>query len=232
MSRFLNPSFVIAAGGPVPVTIGAGGLLPVLAFAGLFVEIAARTGVSLPTAAAVGAVGGTASLVAHELGHAFAARRLRGVRPLGVTLIWLGAATKFEGAYERGQDQTKVALAGPAASFTVALALAPVLVLPLPHQARYLVGTLAFLNVALGAMSLIPANPLDGYKALIGLLWSGLGSEGAARRLIRRVALAWLPFELVGTGVLLLQHPFVGTLAFVTVASLFAQKLYVRRAPA
>jgi Zn-dependent protease len=231
MSRFLNPRLVIARG-PVPVTVGAGGLVPVLAFAGLFVEIAARLGLSLSTAAAVGAVGGTGSLIVHELGHAFAARRLRGVRPLGVSLIWLGAATRFEGAYERGQDQTKVALAGPAASFTVALALAPLLALPLPHEARYFVGALVFLNVALGAMSLIPANPLDGYKALTGLLWSGLGSEGAARRMIRRVALAWLPFELVGTGALLLQHPFIGTLAFVTVASLFAQKLYARRAPA
>jgi Zn-dependent protease len=231
MSRFVNPGIVIA-GGPVPVTVGSGGFIPGLAFAGLFIEVALRTGLSVPIAAAVGAIGGTASLIVHEFGHALAARRLHGVRPLGVSLIWLGAATWFEGTYVRGQDQAKVALAGPAASFTVALALAPVLALPLPHQAKYLVGALAFLNVGLGAISLIPAKPLDGHKALIGLLWSGLGSEGAARRLIRRVALAWLPFELVGTGVLLLQHPFIGTLAFVTAASLLAQKLYVQRARA
>jgi Zn-dependent protease len=231
MTRLLNPGLVVTPG-PIPVSIDAGGFAPIVAFAALFVEVAARTGVSVPTAAAVGAVGGTASLVAHELGHAFAARKLRGLRPLGVSLIWLGAATRFEGTYAQGRDQAKVALAGPAASFAIALTLAPLLGLPLPREARLLLGALVFLNGALGAVSLIPASPLDGYKAAVGLLWSGLGSQPAARRAIRRVTLAWLPFELLGTGMLLLRSPFVGTLVLVTVAALFAQKLYVRRAPA
>jgi Zn-dependent protease len=231
VSRLLSPGIVINAG-PVPVTFGPGGFAPGLLFAGLFLEIGVRTGLSLPAAAVFGAVGGTVSLVVHEFGHAFAARKLRGVRTLGVSVVWLGAATRLEGGYLRGRDQTKVALAGPAASFALALALGALSVLPLPFQAKFFLGVLAVLNVALGAMNLIPAKPLDGYRAIVGLLWSGLGSEGAARRVIRRVALVWLPLELLGTGVLLIEKPFIGLLVFVAAAVLVVQRLYVRRAPA
>lgn len=212
--------------------LDAGGFVPVLTFGALFVEIAVRLNLSLSAAATVGAVGGTASLIVHELGHALAARRVREVRPLGVSLIWLGAATQLEGRYARGRDQLKVALAGPAASFATAVLLSPLIELPIPREARLLLEALIVLNIALGVLSLLPASPLDGYNAIVGLLWSGLGSQHAAQRMLRRAALAWLPVELLGSGVLLTRSPFMGTLVIVAVTALFAQKLYVRYAPA
>ena len=227
----LNPGIVIRMG-PVPVTVGRGGFVPVLLFAGLFVEIAVRAELSLSTAAVFGAVGGTLSLILHEFGHAIAARKLRGVTPLGVSLVWLGAATRLEGVYRSGRDQAKVAIAGPVVSLLVAVPLAASLALPLTHLAKCLVGLLAGLNVTLGAVSLIPAKPLDGYKVIVGLLWSVLGSEGAARRAVRRVALVWLPLEFLGSGVLLVEKPFLGLLVVMTGAGLMVQKFYVRRAPA
>lgn len=230
MSRLLNRAVVIPVG-PVPVSIGAGGLAPAGVFAALFVEIAWRTGLSVPTAAIVGALGGTASLVVHELGHAVAARGLRGVRPLDVSLIWLGAATRLEGAYVRGVDQARVALAGPLASFLAALTLVPLFTLPLSRETRYLIGALVTLNALLGLLNLIPVTPLDGYRALVGLLWCGLGSEGSARRTLRGLGIVWLPFELVGTCVLMWRDPFLGTLVLVTAAALLVQKLYARRVP-
>jgi Zn-dependent protease len=81
-------------------------------------------------------------------------------------------------------------------------------------------------------INLIPPKPLDGYNAVVGLLRSGIGSEGAARRVLRRVALAWLPVELVGSAVLLVQRPFVGALVSVTIAAFFGQRIYVRHASA
>lgn len=229
MRLFRNRRLVLVPG-PVPVTVGPGGLAPGLALAGLFAEVSIRLGLPVAPAAVVGLIGGTASLVVHELGHAFAARTVTGVRPVGVSLIWLGAATRLEGTYERGLDQAKVAMAGPAASFVVAAAFSPFLFLPAPLGLRSALVMLAALNVGIGAVNLLPANPLDGYKALVGLLWSARGSEQAARRLIRRLAFTWAPFEVVGSGFLLVDRPVLGSLAVTMALSLVGQRLFVARA--
>jgi Zn-dependent protease len=227
--RLFRKRFVLVPG-PVPVTVGPGGLAPGLALAGLFVEVSVRLGLPVAAAAVVGLVGGTASLVLHELGHAFAARRVTGVRPVGVSLIWLGAATRLEGAYERGLDQVKVAMAGPAISFALAVALSPFLFVPLPLGLRGALVMLAALNVGIGAVNLLPANPLDGYKALVGLVWCARGSEAAARRLIRRVAFTWAPFEVLGSGFLLVDRPVLGSLAVTMAVGLVGQRVFVARA--
>jgi Zn-dependent protease len=228
MSRLRNPGLVLFQY-PIPVTIGQGGLAPVLALGALFAWIGARGGLPIATAAVIGAIGGSASLIAHELGHVRAARKLTGLRPIGVSLIWLGAATRLEGAYASGRDQARVAIAGPRVSFGVALSLIPVLFLPIPIGLKDIVITLAALNVAIGVLSLIPANPLDGYKLIVGLLWSALGSEASARQLIRRLALGWAAVEIVGTAVLFVEKPVLGMLVAVTGASLFGQTLFARR---
>jgi Zn-dependent protease len=227
MSRLRNPGVVLLQH-PVPVTIGPGGFAPVLIFAALFCLISARAGMPVATATVLGGVGGTASLLAHELGHVRAARKVTGLRPLGVSLIWLGAVTRLEGAYASGRDQIRVAIAGPSVSFGVALSLAPVFLLPISVGLKSIVIALAALNVGLGLLSLIPANPLDGYKVLVGILWSVLGSEAAARRLLRRAAMSWVAVELLGTSVLLVERPFLGATVIAIGASLFGQNLFTR----
>jgi Zn-dependent protease len=151
------------------------------------------------------------------------------LRPTGVSLIWLGAATRLEGAYGSGRDLARVAIAGPRVSFGIALSLVPVLFLPIPVGLKDIVITLAALNVAIGLLSLIPASPLDGYKLIVGLLWSALGTEAAARRLIRRLASTWIAIEILGSAVLLWEKPLLGTMVVAVGASLFGQKVYARR---
>jgi Zn-dependent protease len=214
---------------PVPVQLGPGGLAPALMLGGLFAEIGARAGFSMILAAIVGATGGTLSLVLHEFGHARAASRLRGIRPVAVSLIWLGAGTKLEGAYERGRDQVRVALAGPLMSFGVALAIVPVLFIPMTAGLRDQLLTLIFLNVGLAVVSLLPANPLDGYKVLVGLLWSLLGTEAKARGLIRRATRSWLFVEIAGCAFLIVERPLLGMLAALMGMALIAQRVLLRR---
>jgi Zn-dependent protease len=213
---------------PVRVTIDRGGLAPVLGLAALFAAISARAGLPIAIAAVFGAVGGTASLIAHELGHVRAARRLSSPRPVAVSIIWLGAATRLEGAYASGRDQAKVAIAGPCMSFGVALSLAPMLFLPIPVGLKDPLLMLVALNLGIALLSLIPAKPLDGYKLIGGLIWWLLGSEPAARRLIRRLALSWAAVELAGTCVLLAEKPLLGAMVVAVAASLFGQRFLVR----
>lgn len=228
MSWLRNPGLVLLHR-PVPVTIGPGGFVPVLVFAALFGGISARAGLPVVTATIVGAIGGTASLVAHELGHIRAARKVASLRPIGVSLIALGAVTRLEGAYTRGRDQARVAVGGPKLSFEIAVLLLPALALPIPVGLKEMVFALAALNLGLAVLSLIPANPLDGYKVLVGLLWAALGSEAAARRLIRRAVMPWVVVELAGTGVLLVERPFLGTTVIAIAASLYGQNRFTRR---
>src|SRR6266540_4170584 len=93
----------------VPVTLGRGAVAPILGFA----AFGAQTGLPLATAAVLGGIGGTASLLVHEFAHVRVARRFEGIHSASVSLLWLGAATHLEGAYKRGSEQTRVAIAGP-----------------------------------------------------------------------------------------------------------------------
>jgi Zn-dependent protease len=214
---------------PVPVRLGPGGLAPALMLGGLFAEIGARAHFSVWLAALVGATGGTLSLILHELGHARAASRLQGIKPVAVSLMWLGAGTKLEGAYQRGRDQVRVALAGPLMSVAIAFAIVPVLFIPMASGLRDQLLTLIFLNAGLALVSLIPANPLDGYKVLVGLLWSALGTEARARGLIRRATRSWLFVEVAGCAFLIVERPLLGLLAALMGSALVAQKMLVRR---
>jgi len=209
----------------VRVSIGWGALGPVLLLGALFAWVGARAGLPVATAAVLGAVGGTASLLVHELGHVRAARKPAGVRPVSVSLTWLGAATRLEGEYASGGEQARVAIAGPTASFAVAALLTLSLyLLPLSLGLKALVLLLAFFNVAVAVLNLVPASPLDGYKLVVGLLWSRLGSEAAARRLLRRLALAVTAVEVPGAAVLTVEKPLLGATVIALAAGHFGQK--------
>jgi Zn-dependent protease len=212
----------------VPVAVGPGGILPALLLGGMFAGVAFKVGAPVAAAAVLGATAGTASLLAHELGHVRAARRVGGVRPVSVSLFWLGAGVRFEGKYGSGREQARVAIGGPLASLGVAAALVPILFAPLPVTAKKLLLMLVLLNVVLAAVNVIPARPLDGYKILVGLLWSALGSEGLARRLIRGATRAWLALELAATGVLLVERPQLGFVMAIVGASLLGQRVVER----
>src|SRR4051794_40133369 len=180
---------------PFPLRIGWDGLVPVVLLGGLFALVARQVGAPIAGAAVVGAVCGSASLLVHELGHFAAACRVDGVRPRSVSLMWGGAATTLEGAYRRGGDQIQVALAGPGASLALAAALLPVFTLPMGRGARDLVLLLILFNAMVAVVNVVPIEPLDGYKVVVGLFWSALGSEASARRLIRRVAFGGIAVE-------------------------------------
>ena len=117
------------------------------------------------------------------------------------------AATRFEGGYATGREQARVALGGPKASLTFALALAACCLTPAPFALKEMLLAVALFNVVLGLVNLVPAYPLDGYKLVVGLLWSATGSEGKARRVVRRIAIGWAALEVPATMILLAEKP-------------------------
>ncbi len=213
----------------VPVTLGRGALAPILGFAVVFAGFGARTGMPLAAAAVLGAIGGTSSLLVHEFGHVRVARRFDGIRSASVSLLWLGAATRLEGAYKRGSEQTRVAIAGPRASFEFGLSIAALAVLPMPLPLREAVLMLALLNVAIGVLTLIPAYPLDGYKLMVGLLWSATGSRQSAQRVLGRIGRVAAVIVPPATAILVAAKPSIGLGAAIMAGTLFMQNQLLRK---
>jgi Zn-dependent protease len=205
------------------VRISRGGIVPVALLAVLSAAFASSAGVSVAAAALVGGIGGTASLLVHELGHVRAARRLAGIESAEVSLIWLGALTRFGGRYGNGREQARVAIAGPQASFAFAGALLLLCALPFTPF-RGMVFALALFNVLLAFLNLVPVYPLDGYKVAVGLLWATTGSEAQARRLLRRIGIGWAAIEVPAAVVLAVERPHLGFVAAVLAGALLIQK--------
>jgi Zn-dependent protease len=214
----------------VTIVLGRAATVPVATLGTLFAALGHAAGISVPASAAVGAFGGAASLLIHELGHALAARRTH-AQPRSIALTWLGAATRLDGKYATGREQARVAIAGPAASFTLAVALGSwAAALPLSREARLLALLLAALNAVIAILNLAPVSPLDGYKLVVGLVWMVRGSEAAARRIVDRFVAGWALVEVLGALALAVEKPVLGLTVATLTGCMLVQKAIVAHA--
>lgn len=115
-----------------------------------------------------------AGILLHEFGHALVARR-RGVRVEEIDLWLLGGVARMSGQPSRAVDELAFAAAGPAVTAVLALifgAVAAVLPATTPEAVRALLDYLFFVNVAILALNLLPAFPLDGGRIALALIWA------------------------------------------------------------
>lgn len=143
-----------------------------------------------------------ASLLAHELGHALAARAL-GVRVYDIVMSPFGGMARLERLPENPRIELLIAAAGPAASLTLAAVLIALQVLlssaPLWPAGPVLTWN-AFhialvVNLLMGCVNLIPAFPMDGGRIFRALLARRMAYAAATRIAVlvgRWVALALL----------------------------------------
>lgn len=122
------------------------------------------------------------SVLLHEFGHAFAARRY-GIATPDITLLPIGGVARLERLPERPMEEFVVAVSGP----LVNVAIAAVLFLGMfvtGHSALLqqfdLIGgeffsQLLFINIWLVVFNLIPAFPMDGGRILRSLLATRMG---------------------------------------------------------
>lgn len=116
-----------------------------------------------------------ASVLAHELGHSFAARR-QGIGVNSITLFLFGGLAALEKESDTPKGAFWVAIAGPLVSFALALLFfTTAQVLPLAGPIGAIIVLLTYINVALGAFNLIPGLPLDGGNVLKSIVWQITG---------------------------------------------------------
>ena len=155
-------------------------------------------------AAFVTAVLFLASLLGHELSHAFVARR-RGIIVDGIVLWALGGVAKLKGDAPDARSELRIAIAGPLASVAFAAAFGLFAFVLSVLGASALVVTafwwLAEMNVLLAVFNLLPAFPLDGGRVLRAGLWRHWGDRLRATDAAARVG-GFFGMGLIGLGIL------------------------------
>ncbi len=115
-----------------------------------------------------------ASLLTHELAHALVAQRY-GVQVHGLTLWMFGGIAIFESEPDTPRADFRIALAGPATSFGLAVAFGAATVGARALDGAHLVVVsatwLAGINLMLAIFNMFPGAPLDGGRILRALLW-------------------------------------------------------------
>lgn len=114
-----------------------------------------------------------ASIFLHELAHAYAAR-WEGVDVLEIVLHPFGGLARLRHEPPTPRAEFRIAIAGPAASFLIALFFLGTLAISNSLGTdifSYLALTLCLLNFLLAVFNMFPGYPLDGGRVLRAYLW-------------------------------------------------------------
>lgn len=147
--------------------------------------------------ALLSAVGFFGSILLHELGHAFVARR-NGIGISGIQLWIFGGMARMDREADGPGTELKVALAGPAVTLAIVLALGIGGVAAVGttefREAAVLESTsgvsgvmamiawLATINLLVLVFNLLPAFPMDGGRVARAIAWWRTGDRNAATR--------------------------------------------------
>jgi stage IV sporulation protein FB len=155
-----------------------------------------------------------ACVLAHEFGHAIAARRY-GIRTPDITLLPIGGLARLERMPEKPGPEIVVALAGPAVNVVIAAVLVLVMgsrfdmeaLQRLDNPSLSFMMRLASVNVFLVLFNLIPAFPMDGgrvLRALLALYYPRRQATNIAARIGQALAFGFGFLGLVGGNPLLI----------------------------
>jgi Zn-dependent protease len=138
-----------------------------------------------------------ASILLHELGHAFVARR-HGIGVSGITLWMFGGFARLEKDSDTPGTEFKIAIAGPLVTAAIVLVCFGTFLLSadsgqLSNAAlaqsstrasggAILVGWLGSINLFVLVFNLVPAFPLDGGRIARAIAWRRTGSRNAGTR--------------------------------------------------
>jgi len=167
--------------------------------------------------AVLSAVGFFGSIVLHELGHAFAARR-NGIGISSIQLWIFGGMARMDRESDSPSTEFKVAAAGPLVTFAIVVVLtATGLAVVGPEEFRRsalvesdagvsgfwaMIAWLASINLLVLIFNLLPAFPMDGGKIVRAIAWWRTGDRNSATRFAANLGRAFA-YLFIGGGLLL-----------------------------
>ena len=134
----------------------------------------------------VGALGLFFSIIFHEFSHAIVARQFD-IPIAGITLFIFGGVAELEKEPPSAKSEFLMAIAGPIASYVLAIAfyiiagLLPDATAGAPLAAVF--SYLAVINTILATFNLLPAFPLDGGRVFRAAIWGWTGNLQRATKL-------------------------------------------------
>ena len=115
-----------------------------------------------------------ASVLLHELGHSWVARR-EGIEVDSITLWLFGGVAEFKDRFSSAGAEFRVALSGPLISIGLGVLFVLIALAGLPTAVDAVAAWLGYINLILAAFNLLPASPLDGGRVLHAALWQAKG---------------------------------------------------------
>jgi Zn-dependent protease/CBS domain-containing protein len=157
-----------------------------------------------------------ASLLLHELGHSWQARR-EGMEIDGITLWLFGGVSQFKTRFATAGAEFRIAIAGPLVSLVLGVGFVLLALAGLPSAVDGVAAWLGYINLTLLVFNLIPALPLDGGRVLRAALWQSRGDLGWATRIATNIGRGF-GYLFIGLGIamFIFQGSFSGAwLAFI-----------------
>jgi Zn-dependent protease len=116
------------------------------------------------------------SVLLHEASHAYMARHY-GFPVSTITLHFLGGVTAIEAEAKKPRQEFWIAVVGPLTSLAVGVSALGLLFVVPDGLLLMVVEGLAFGNLLVGALNLVPGLPLDGGRVLRAAVWQLTGSS-------------------------------------------------------
>lgn len=138
------------------------------------------------------------SVLVHELAHSLVAIKY-GLRVATVRLLIFGGVSDASSEPQSGKQEFLIALAGPVASMTLGM-LSLVMFVVLPDKVTPLAGMawiMAWANIVLALLNLIPGFPLDGGRILRAFLWDHWSDMPRATRVVGQVGNGFALFLII-----------------------------------
>ena len=157
-----------------------------------------------------------ASILLHELGHSWVARR-EGIEVDSITLWLFGGVAEFKDRFSSAGAEFRVALSGPLISIGLGVLFVLIALAELPTAVDAVAAWLGYINLILAAFNLLPASPLDGGRVLHAALWRAKGDFAWATRIASEIGQGFgYLFITLGLVMFVFQGSFSGAwLAFI-----------------
>jgi Zn-dependent protease len=166
--------------------------------------------------AIVAAVLFLASVLLHELGHSWVARR-EGIEVDSITLWLFGGVSQLKGRFTSAGAEFRVAISGPLVSIVLGVLFVLIALAHPPSSVDGVAAWLGYINLILAVFNLLPASPLDGGRVLHAALWRAKGDFAWATRVASEVGQGFgYLFIALGLAMFIFQGSFSGAwLAFI-----------------
>jgi Zn-dependent protease/predicted transcriptional regulator len=157
-----------------------------------------------------------ASILLHELGHSWVARR-EGIEVDSITLWLFGGVSQLKGRFTSPGAEFRVAISGPLVSIVLGVLFVLIAVAQPPSYVDGVAAWLGYINLILAVFNLLPASPLDGGRVLHAALWRAKGDFAWATRVASEIGQGFgYLFIALGLAMFIFQGSFSGAwLAFI-----------------